>query len=310
MHIKTMARWLILTGLWLCTAVAHAGTVTYIYTDPQGTPLAEADASGNITARFDYAPYGTAVASMSPAPNGPGYTGHVSDPDTGLVYMQARYYDPSVGRFLNTDPVTPSAGNAFSFNRYAYANNNPIVNIDPDGRCPDGDMPGGCGYIARSDAQHPEATRALGPYAAGATIAMAGVTVGYAALAALPAGTIVFTRLSLATAFCSGAPLVCNAQWLNKFNPQYEPDQPAETTVLENRKLLNEIEELMEELEADESSKMQQLPPPPSPQPTVAPTPTDPTIPNPEVPAIPPADPPPTPQPIPPQLPQATPQSS
>ncbi|HWX66219.1 MAG TPA: RHS repeat-associated core domain-containing protein [Rhodanobacter sp.] len=119
--------------LWMLCHVAHAGTVTYVYTDPQGTPLAEADASGNITARFDYAPYGTAVASMSPAPNGPGYTGHVNDPDTGLVYMQARYYDPVVGRFLNTDPVVPSPGNAFNFNRYAYVNNNPIMGIDPTG---------------------------------------------------------------------------------------------------------------------------------------------------------------------------------
>lgn len=128
-------------GKWLCcllalfyVAGAHAGKVTYIYTDPQGTPLAEADANGNIIATYDYSPYGTAVASMSAPPNGPGYTGHVNDPDTGLVYMQARYYDPSTAHFLSVDPNPPTAGNAFNFNRYAYANNNPIVNIDPDGR--------------------------------------------------------------------------------------------------------------------------------------------------------------------------------
>jgi RHS repeat-associated protein len=120
--------------LWAVVAAAHAGTHHYYYTDPQGTVLAKADASGTIIATYDYAPYGTAVASMSPAPNGPGYTGHVNDPDTGLVYMQARYYDPAVGRFLSADPVMPTVGNAFNFSRYAYANNNPIVNIDPDGR--------------------------------------------------------------------------------------------------------------------------------------------------------------------------------
>lgn len=108
------------------------GTVTYVYTDPQGTPLAEADASGNITATFDYAPYGS--QAMGTAPNGPGYTGHVNDPDTGLVYMQARYYDPSVGRFLSTDPVGPHPGNEFNFNRYNYANDNPIRYTDPTGR--------------------------------------------------------------------------------------------------------------------------------------------------------------------------------
>lgn len=38
----------------LAPRLSWAGKVTYIYTDPQGTPLAEADASGNITATFDY----------------------------------------------------------------------------------------------------------------------------------------------------------------------------------------------------------------------------------------------------------------
>lgn len=122
-----------IAALWLCLgAIAHAGTVTYVYSDPQGTPLAEADANGTITATFDYRPYG--VQALGAAPNGPGYTGHVNDPDTGLVYMQARYYDPSVGRFLSVDPAGPSAGGVFDFNRFAYVDNNPVVRIDPDGR--------------------------------------------------------------------------------------------------------------------------------------------------------------------------------
>jgi len=138
--MKTQKIKLALLGmLWLCAAsgAVHAGTVTYVYTDPQGTPLAEADAVGTITARFDYAPYGQSVASMGAAPNGPGYTGHVNDPDTGLVYMQARYYDPGMGRFLSVDPVGMTPGNVFNFGRYAYANNNPSKFTDPDGRCPD-----------------------------------------------------------------------------------------------------------------------------------------------------------------------------
>ncbi len=126
--------WRSVLPLVLLCGIAHAqsGTVTYVYTDPQGTPLAEADVHGNITATFDYAPYGS--QALGTPPNGPGYTGHVNDPDTGLVYMQARYYDPSVGRFLSTDASKPSAGNAFTFNRYAYASNNPIGNIDPNGK--------------------------------------------------------------------------------------------------------------------------------------------------------------------------------
>jgi RHS repeat-associated protein len=131
--------------LGLFGPIAYAGTVTYVYTDPQGTPLAEADASGNITATFDYKPYGSQVLGTPKA--GPGYTGHVNDPDTGFVYMQARYYDPVVGRFLSIDPDGVNAGNIFSSNRFSYANDNPIDNVDPTGRaCKSGtnNSPGGC----------------------------------------------------------------------------------------------------------------------------------------------------------------------
>jgi len=58
----------------------------------------------------------------------------VNDPDTGLVYMQARYYDPEA-RMLSVDPVAPVPGDVFGFNRYAYTNNNPIINTDPTGEC-------------------------------------------------------------------------------------------------------------------------------------------------------------------------------
>ncbi|GAA0264620.1 RHS repeat-associated core domain-containing protein [Rhodanobacter caeni] len=119
---------------WLLLAITtHARTVTYVYTDPQGTPLIETDTSGNITAQFEYTPYGRPVVSIGAAPNGPGYTGHVNDPDTGFVYMQARYYDPVMGRFLGVDPARPSPGNPYNFNRYAYANNNPLRFTDPTG---------------------------------------------------------------------------------------------------------------------------------------------------------------------------------
>ena len=126
--------WLVLPLFMLALNILYAqpGKVTYVYTDPQGTPLAEADASGNITATFDYKPYGGQALGGLAA--GPGYTGHVNDPDTGFVYMQARYYDPLVGRFISVDPVSPSLGNIFNFGRYGYAFNNPVINLDPDGR--------------------------------------------------------------------------------------------------------------------------------------------------------------------------------
>jgi RHS repeat-associated protein len=118
-------------GLLMASVTASA-TVTYVYTDPQGTPLAEADASGTITATFDYKPYGSQALGSPKA--GPGYTGHVNDPDTGFVYMQARYYDPLQGRFLSVDPLASTAGNTSDFNRYAYAQDNPIHFTDPTGK--------------------------------------------------------------------------------------------------------------------------------------------------------------------------------
>jgi RHS repeat-associated protein len=114
-------------------ATANATTtVTYYYSDMQGTPLVLADASGNIIATADFKPYGAQAAGSPTA--GPGYTGHVFDADSLLIYMQARYYDPDAGRFLSVDPITPANGGVFRTNRFDYANGNPVTNIDPDGR--------------------------------------------------------------------------------------------------------------------------------------------------------------------------------
>jgi RHS repeat-associated protein len=121
-----------LLALLLASGGAQSKTVTYYYTDPQGTVLATADATGNVTSASDYRPYGT--QALGTPEQGPSYTGHVNDTDSGLVYMQARYYDPSIGRFLSVDPKAPKSGDLTSVSRFAYANNSPIGNTDPDGR--------------------------------------------------------------------------------------------------------------------------------------------------------------------------------
>jgi RHS repeat-associated protein len=131
--MKKLLGWAVLSLLVLCNlAEAQVERVTYYYTDPQGTPLAETDANGVITSSLDYRPYGSLAAGS--AADGPGYTGHVFDPDTGLVYMQQRYYAPDVGRFLSVDPVAVDPNTGLNFNRYAYARNNTFKFIDPDGR--------------------------------------------------------------------------------------------------------------------------------------------------------------------------------
>ena len=107
-------------------------TVQYFHTDALGSVVAVTGANGALIERREYEPYG---AQLTPAvQDGPGYTGHVQDAATGLVYMQQRYYDPGIGRFLSVDPVTANSSTGVNFNRYWYANNNPYKFTDPDGR--------------------------------------------------------------------------------------------------------------------------------------------------------------------------------
>jgi len=108
-------------------------TITYVHTDMMGSPIAETDESGNVLWREHYTPFGEKVDKEAASVNNSiGYTGHVNDSDTGLTYMQARYYDPVIGRFYSNDPVGFSRVD--NFNRYAYAANNPYRYTDPDGR--------------------------------------------------------------------------------------------------------------------------------------------------------------------------------
>ena len=110
----------------------NSGAVKYQHTDALGSPVAVTDASGHVLERTNYEPYGVAIGK--PAYQGVGYTGHVMDAATGLTYMQQRYYDPMIGRFLSVDPVTADGNTGGNFNRYWYANNNPYAYTDPDGR--------------------------------------------------------------------------------------------------------------------------------------------------------------------------------
>lgn len=124
---------LLLAALLALPAWAVAATVEYIHTDALGSPVAVTNASGQVIERREYEPYGRQLLPATLA-NGPGYTGHVTDAATGLTYMQQRYYDPAIGRFLSVDPVTAYSSAGANFNRYWYANDNPYKFTDPDGR--------------------------------------------------------------------------------------------------------------------------------------------------------------------------------
>lgn len=127
----------IVTTIALMFAItAHAEfeeRITYYHTDMLGSPVATTDEAGEILWQERYQPYGEKDLNEPAPENKIGYTGH-RDEDYGLVYMQARYYDPEIGRFMAIDPVGFMETNFQSFNRYAYANNNPNANVDPDGK--------------------------------------------------------------------------------------------------------------------------------------------------------------------------------
>ncbi|SOT98326.1 RHS repeat-associated core domain-containing protein [Xanthomonas arboricola] len=121
----------------------QAQTIRYVHTDGLGSVSAITDADRNIIERREYEPYG---ASLSAPTDGIGYTGHLVDATTGLIYMQQRYYDPILGVFLSVDQIAASTNNGTGFNRYNYAANNPYAFTDPDGRAPSGQIlygPGG-----------------------------------------------------------------------------------------------------------------------------------------------------------------------
>lgn len=113
---------------------AQAQTIRYIHTDGLGSIVLVTDASRNVVERREYEPYGAVLTGIK---DGPSYAGYVTDAQTGLSYMQQRYYDPFIGRMLSVDPVTAySSGDMRHFNTYGYAYNNPYKFTDPDGRCP------------------------------------------------------------------------------------------------------------------------------------------------------------------------------
>jgi RHS repeat-associated protein len=106
--------------------------VFYQHTDALGSPVAFTDSQGVVLRRERLTAYGDVVDGTWK--DGHGFTGHQMDRSTELVYMQQRYYDPTIGRFLSVDPVGPLEGPVQHFGRYHYASNNPYKYIDPDGR--------------------------------------------------------------------------------------------------------------------------------------------------------------------------------
>jgi RHS repeat-associated protein len=105
-------------------------TLTYHY-DCRGSTIALTDGNGNVTDRMEYSAYATLTYRIGTSDTPflfNGMYGVQTDPNS-LLYMNARYYNPFLCRFINPDPTGFSGG----MNFYAFANGNPISYLDPFG---------------------------------------------------------------------------------------------------------------------------------------------------------------------------------
>lgn len=114
-------------------------TAQYFYYDALGSMGAIGDQAGNITSSYRYDPWGTVIQQTGSSETNRNYVGKygvTEEPEDGLSHMGARFYDPSTGAFLQTDPVMGSIGNPLSMVPYIYAWNDPVNLIDPNGEMP------------------------------------------------------------------------------------------------------------------------------------------------------------------------------
>ena len=110
--------------------VADSSAVYYYHYNALGSVVALSDSYGDSCQSYEYSAFGEVWASDPNFIANPYmFTGRRFDYETGLYYYRARYYNPYIGRFLQTDPV----GYGDGINWYAYCGNNPLNFVDPSG---------------------------------------------------------------------------------------------------------------------------------------------------------------------------------
>jgi len=109
---------------------ATSTTAQYYHQDGLGNVVALTNPDGTAAALALYDVWGNTLGSAGTLPLY-GYTGREPD-ETGLIYYRARYYDPTLGRFTQRDPIGMQGG----MNLYAYVGNNPVAFADPSGLLP------------------------------------------------------------------------------------------------------------------------------------------------------------------------------
>ena len=108
----------------------RSDSVFYYAQDFPGNVLGLVNGAQSLVAQYKYKPYGgDDGSSPGNVPNSFRFAARQLDPETGLYYMRARYYDPALGRFVSEDPLGLAAG----INQYIYGGNNPVNYRDPSG---------------------------------------------------------------------------------------------------------------------------------------------------------------------------------
>ncbi|MCP4107562.1 MAG: PKD domain-containing protein, partial [Desulfobacteraceae bacterium] len=109
------------------------GSAYYYLYDGQMSARQLADDTGAAINTYVYDAFGITLDKSVTVANNYLYTGEQYDPNLGLYYLRARYYDQSVGRFITTDPYKGNIYEPSTLHRYLYCRNNPINAIDPSG---------------------------------------------------------------------------------------------------------------------------------------------------------------------------------
>ena len=103
--------------------------------DIRGSVTNIVDGTGAVVKSYDYDEFGVTTSTGDTFFNEVTFTGSVADA-SGLLYMNARYYNPTTARFLSQDTYTGSASDPWTQHLYVYCNNNPVNMIDPTGHVP------------------------------------------------------------------------------------------------------------------------------------------------------------------------------
>ena len=105
----------------------------YYLSDALGSTRALVDSNQKLTDSYSYTPYGKLANHIGSSDNSFLFTGEQRESETDNYYLRARYYSPSMARFLSRDTYDGNPANPLSQNHYLYASGNPLTYVDPSG---------------------------------------------------------------------------------------------------------------------------------------------------------------------------------